>query len=377
VDLGPLPAGWMTGRTPEGRVYFINESERRTSWLDPRTGKPVPGVSTQPGTRPLLEDVLDDAASAASSSHHSQHSHHHSQHSHHSHLLPYGHLPMPEGWELCFNEKGVPYFVDHNTRTTTWEDPRAKMGNGNDIDTHCAMVHLQQLRLASQELQLKQQILLQRQLELEQKVRASTRDPEALRRAQAAAEQEARELVMLEEQRRQHHAMGAPTPTAVAPLYVQPPPRHSSAGGPPPAGSSGAADRTQYSPLRRNARSSTSSSGGMQHRVIDVQPLDGSTTPTADRRQSQHHGQQPVSVDDLSSAAVDDLLFSDDHELRRSLGLHVNVDLGMSSEGIPSSDMDLDRFLAEAGDLALPSDDAFFGLDNLDIFNFDTQEQHV
>ena len=32
---------------------------------------------------------------------------------------------LPPGWEmLCDARTGWPYFVDHNTQTTTWEDPR-------------------------------------------------------------------------------------------------------------------------------------------------------------------------------------------------------------------------------------------------------------
>jgi len=32
--------------------------------------------------------------------------------------------PLPAGWEIRFNNEGVRYFVDHNTRTTTFQDPR-------------------------------------------------------------------------------------------------------------------------------------------------------------------------------------------------------------------------------------------------------------
>lgn len=31
---------------------------------------------------------------------------------------------LPPGWEQCWTLEGQPYFVDHNTRTTTWADPR-------------------------------------------------------------------------------------------------------------------------------------------------------------------------------------------------------------------------------------------------------------
>lgn len=32
--------------------------------------------------------------------------------------------PLPEGWEMRFTVDGIPYFVDHNRRTTTYIDPR-------------------------------------------------------------------------------------------------------------------------------------------------------------------------------------------------------------------------------------------------------------
>lgn len=35
-------------------------------------------------------------------------------------------LPMPQGWEMCYDSDGVRYFKDHNSKTTTWDDPRLK-----------------------------------------------------------------------------------------------------------------------------------------------------------------------------------------------------------------------------------------------------------
>ena len=35
---------------------------------------------------------------------------------------------LPPGWEMIFDHAtGWPYFIDHNTQTTTWEDPRMRM----------------------------------------------------------------------------------------------------------------------------------------------------------------------------------------------------------------------------------------------------------
>ncbi|KAI9207551.1 uncharacterized protein BJ171DRAFT_638245 [Polychytrium aggregatum] len=33
-------------------------------------------------------------------------------------------VPLPDGWQEACTKDGRPYFIDHNTRTTTWSDPR-------------------------------------------------------------------------------------------------------------------------------------------------------------------------------------------------------------------------------------------------------------
>ena len=38
--------------------------------------------------------------------------------------------PLPEGWEMRYTGEGVRYFVDHNTRTTTFQDPRGGPAKG-------------------------------------------------------------------------------------------------------------------------------------------------------------------------------------------------------------------------------------------------------
>lgn len=32
--------------------------------------------------------------------------------------------PLPEGWEMRFTVEGIPYYVDHKRKTTTYIDPR-------------------------------------------------------------------------------------------------------------------------------------------------------------------------------------------------------------------------------------------------------------
>jgi WW domain len=39
--------------------------------------------------------------------------------------------PLPPGWAMAFDKAtGRPYFVDHNTQTTTFDDPREHLGRG-------------------------------------------------------------------------------------------------------------------------------------------------------------------------------------------------------------------------------------------------------
>lgn len=36
-------------------------------------------------------------------------------------------IPMPSGWQEAFTESGQPYFINHNTHMTHWEDPRIEI----------------------------------------------------------------------------------------------------------------------------------------------------------------------------------------------------------------------------------------------------------
>ncbi|XP_037534545.1 membrane-associated guanylate kinase, WW and PDZ domain-containing protein 1b [Nematolebias whitei] len=47
-------------------------------------------------------------------------------HSHLSHPPPEDPLgPLPDNWEMAYTENGEVYFIDHNTKTTSWLDPRS------------------------------------------------------------------------------------------------------------------------------------------------------------------------------------------------------------------------------------------------------------
>ncbi|CAF0902584.1 unnamed protein product [Adineta ricciae] len=85
-DLGPLPPGWQLSRTDNERVFFIDHINKRTTWIDPRTGKPSPLPAAQ---RELNQNG-----------------------------------PLPEQWEVRTLPDGRVYYIDHLNKTTTWTDPR-------------------------------------------------------------------------------------------------------------------------------------------------------------------------------------------------------------------------------------------------------------
>lgn len=95
AGLGELPAGWEQRVTPEGRPYFVDHNTRTTTWVDPRRQQYIrtygPNASTQGKIQQQPVSQLG---------------------------------PLPSGWEMRLTNTARVYFVDHNTKTTTWDDPR-------------------------------------------------------------------------------------------------------------------------------------------------------------------------------------------------------------------------------------------------------------
>lgn len=90
--LGELPPGWEQRFTPEGRAYFVDHNTRTTTWVDPRRQQ---YIRTYGPTNTTIQQQ------------------------------PVSQLgPLPSGWEMRLTNTARVYFVDHNTKTTTWDDPR-------------------------------------------------------------------------------------------------------------------------------------------------------------------------------------------------------------------------------------------------------------
>ncbi|XP_070408472.1 E3 ubiquitin-protein ligase NEDD4-like isoform X7 [Nothobranchius furzeri] len=82
-----LPPGWEMRIAPNGRPFFIDHNSRTTTWEDPRLKYPV--------------------------------------HMRNKNSMEPGELgPLPPGWEERVHTDGRTFYIDHNTKTTQWEDPR-------------------------------------------------------------------------------------------------------------------------------------------------------------------------------------------------------------------------------------------------------------
>ncbi|KAI8381605.1 uncharacterized protein BYT42DRAFT_598307 [Radiomyces spectabilis] len=90
---GPLPPGWEMRTTSGDRPYFVDHNTRTTTWVDPRRQQYISTIG--PGSNLQVQ------------------------------VQPVSQLgPLPSGWEMRLTNTGRVYFVDHNTKTTTWDDPR-------------------------------------------------------------------------------------------------------------------------------------------------------------------------------------------------------------------------------------------------------------
>uniref|UniRef100_A0A1Q3EUS2 E3 ubiquitin-protein ligase n=1 Tax=Culex tarsalis TaxID=7177 RepID=A0A1Q3EUS2_CULTA len=114
-----LPAGWSMQSAANGRMFFIDHINRKTSWVDPRTGvaSPIPGMTLN--NNHLASATAGGGAGAGPGSVAAAGGAAADGRSHDDELGP-----LPEGWEERVHSDGRTFFIDHNTRTTQWDDPR-------------------------------------------------------------------------------------------------------------------------------------------------------------------------------------------------------------------------------------------------------------
>lgn len=140
-DQGPLPPGWERRTDHFGRTYFVDHNTRSTTWtrpsMDPAAQQQNAAADrARMNSRSLADDFLgvDNTANNAQGT-----SGGNTPVSSATNATSGGTGPLPSGWEQRTTAEGRPYFVDHNTRTTTWVDPRRQqilriMGpNGNNV----------------------------------------------------------------------------------------------------------------------------------------------------------------------------------------------------------------------------------------------------
>uniref|UniRef100_A0A3B5A4S8 NEDD4 like E3 ubiquitin protein ligase n=1 Tax=Stegastes partitus TaxID=144197 RepID=A0A3B5A4S8_9TELE len=176
-----LPPGWEERKDAKGRTYYVNHNNRTTTWTRPIVQLTEDGASTSaaasggasaltPASTPssssnasnnhlhepqvrrprslssptvtlstpleganniqvrrAVKDTLSNPQSPQPSPYSSPKSQHKTQQSF-----------LPPGWEMRIAPNGRPFFIDHNSRATTWEDPRLKypvhMRNKNSME---------------------------------------------------------------------------------------------------------------------------------------------------------------------------------------------------------------------------------------------------
>lgn len=117
-----LPPGWEERKDGKGRTYYVNHNNRTTTWT-----RPIVQGANNIQVRRAVKDTFSNPQSPQPSPYSSPKSQHKAQQSF-----------LPPGWEMRIAPNGRPFFIDHNSRNTTWEDPRLKypvhMRNKNSME---------------------------------------------------------------------------------------------------------------------------------------------------------------------------------------------------------------------------------------------------
>ncbi|KAM0753986.1 HECT-domain-containing protein [Meredithblackwellia eburnea MCA 4105] len=166
VEDRPLPAGWEQRKAPDGRAYFVDHTNRTTTWVDPRRSlggsgsgsgssreREREGSSGSTTTSPATSSISSSGGSSNSNSSTATtvtpsiptntNNNNNSSSSNSTTAAAstnttaavttsLAHLSvtedqlgaLPSGWEVRSTPSGKKYWVDHNTKTTTWDDPR-------------------------------------------------------------------------------------------------------------------------------------------------------------------------------------------------------------------------------------------------------------
>ncbi|TEA30147.1 hypothetical protein DBR06_SOUSAS4810012, partial [Sousa chinensis] len=117
AHLPPLAEDGASGSAANSNNHLIEPQIRRPRSLSSPTvtlSAPLEGAKDSP-IRRAVKDTLSNPQSPQPSPYNSPKPQHKVTQSF-----------LPPGWEMRIAPNGRPFFIDHNTKTTTWEDPRLK-----------------------------------------------------------------------------------------------------------------------------------------------------------------------------------------------------------------------------------------------------------
>ncbi|KAL2777984.1 E3 ubiquitin-protein ligase NEDD4-like isoform 7 [Daubentonia madagascariensis] len=117
AHLPPLAEDGASGSATNSNNHLIEPQIRRPRSLSSPTvtlSAPLEGAKDSP-VRRAVKDTLSNPQSPQPSPYNSPKPQHKVTQSF-----------LPPGWEMRIAPNGRPFFIDHNTKTTTWEDPRLK-----------------------------------------------------------------------------------------------------------------------------------------------------------------------------------------------------------------------------------------------------------
>lgn len=183
---GPLPPGWERRVDHLGRTYYVDHNNRTTTWHRPRyshltrpnvtenesnsqmernrhNALSLPGESAS--RRPSAADISQTSISQVTTPIGPSASSSTSANPPAALNLTINNLnlgvnnvndigalgPLPAGFEMRHTPEGRPYFVDHNTRTTTWTDPRRNQPRVSVATTTGGTSSASQLAIAQQQ----------------------------------------------------------------------------------------------------------------------------------------------------------------------------------------------------------------------------------
>uniref|UniRef100_A0A7N4V7C7 E3 ubiquitin-protein ligase NEDD4 n=1 Tax=Sarcophilus harrisii TaxID=9305 RepID=A0A7N4V7C7_SARHA len=109
-----LPPGWEEKQDGKGRSYYIDHNSKTTTWMKPIIQSTIENIQlpSHPSSSTSTQKPIATSDSSLPSLSQQSESERRS---------------LPKGWEVRHAPNGRPFFIDHNAKTTTWEDPRLKI----------------------------------------------------------------------------------------------------------------------------------------------------------------------------------------------------------------------------------------------------------